>query len=60
MYSIILAGIDKINAAAEWCNQNLNYGEWQLTYDQPWASPPRYEFKFFDPEIANIFSLKWM
>ena len=61
MHSVILSGVDQVTAAAEWCIAHVEKGTWTMNFIAFFGdNRTTYEFKFDDPEVANLVKLKWL
>jgi hypothetical protein len=60
MHNVTIKTLDNITAATEWCLDNLDQDEWEIEYVSMMVGPIMYEFRFANPEIASIVSLKWL
>jgi len=55
-YTVVINGVDKCNAASEWCQSHINRDDWNLHMAD---LRPVYTFSFNDTKKANWFRLKW-
>jgi hypothetical protein len=46
----------KCYEAAEWCEKEFEWEEWEMWMDNNWA---QYTFEFKRPEAAAWFALRW-
>ena len=56
MTQIKILGASAGYLAAEWCEQNLVFENWDMRLQNAWGE---YVFEFHRPEDATLFSLVW-
>lgn len=56
MIAIPITGTMKCYEAAEWCEKEFEWNEWEMWMDNNWA---QYIFEFKSPEAAAWFALRW-
>ena len=57
MNSITIEGAERAMSAGEWCNKHIG-SKWEIGM-QPFATVPKYVFKFKNSIDASFFALRW-
>ena len=57
MIRVTIHGSDACYLAAEWCEQNLVFEDWEMWLSE--SSWSKYTFEFKNKQDATLFALRW-